>query len=136
MAVYAGIWLDHAKAYIVKLVGGQANMERIDSGAESHRHSLGGARSRSPYGPEDVASEQKFEERRRHHLHRYYQNIIRRCRGVEQMLIFGPGSAKAELQKEIARSKELLGRLVGAETADRMTENQIVAWVKGRFPSD
>jgi len=38
-----------------------------------------------------------------------------------------------ELLKEIGRSKELAQRVVAAETADKMTQAQIVAMVRKRF---
>jgi hypothetical protein len=128
-----GIWMDHQKAFVVTIAGDESEVERIDSQAESHFHLSGGARSRSPYGPQDVASEHKYEERRRHHLQSYYQNIVKLCTGANELLIFGPGEAKTELLKEIGRSKELAQRVVAVETADKMTQAQTVAMVRKRF---
>jgi hypothetical protein len=116
-----GIWIDHQKALVVTIAGDESEVERIDSQAESHFHLSGGARSRSPYGPQDVASEHKYEERSRHHLQSYYQNIVKLCTGANELL------------KEIGRSKELAQRVVAAETADKMTQAQIVAMVRKRF---
>jgi hypothetical protein len=49
------------------------------------------------------------------------------------VLIFGPGEAKLELENEIRKSKELARKLVGVETADKMTERQIAAKVRRYF---
>ncbi|MBN2323593.1 MAG: hypothetical protein JXQ30_07660 [Spirochaetes bacterium] len=133
MAVNIGIWVDHEKAFIVRLIDGKAKLQKIESGAESHYHFSGGSRSKSPYGPQLVSSEHKYEERRTHHLKKYYRNIADHCKDMDRLFIFGPGEAKGELYKEIASSKELAGRIESPETVDKMTENQIVAEVKKHF---
>ena len=128
-----GIWIDHEKAFIVTTVGGEATVKRVDSGAEGHFHVSGGSRSRSPYGPQDVVSEHKHEERRRLHLQKYYRRIVKLCSIANELLIFGPGEAKTELMREIGRSKDLSQRVVGVEATDKMTQAQIVAMVRKRF---
>ena len=51
---------------------------------------------------------------------------------AETILIFGPGEAKGELKKRMERDKIGI-RIVAMETADKMTEPQIVAKVKQRL---
>jgi hypothetical protein len=48
-------------------------------------------------------------------------------------MIFGPGEAKGELEKRLV-NKGLGGRVVGIETVDKMTDRQIAAKVRQRFP--
>ena len=48
------------------------------------------------------------------------------------ILIFGPGEVKDELKKRFERHK-LGGRIVGVETMDKMTDNQIAAKVRRYF---
>ncbi len=133
MAVYIGVWVDHEKAYIVRLVDGRVETKKVDSQVESHYHFSGGSRSKSPYGPQEVASEHKYEQRRSEHLKKYYQNVIHCCKDADSLLILGPGEAKGELHKQIELLKDLAPRIVGTETVDKMTEKQIVAKVKKRF---
>jgi hypothetical protein len=47
-------------------------------------------------------------------------------------LIFGPGEAKVELKKRLEKVK-LHGNIVGMETVDTMTDNQIVSKVRQHF---
>ena len=42
----------------------------------------------------------------------------------------GPGEAKVEFEKAIMKYKSLQNRVLKVETADKMTENQMVAYVK------
>ena len=38
MSRNVGIWIDHRKAYLVTILDGAAEVEQIDSDAESHYH--------------------------------------------------------------------------------------------------
>ncbi len=66
-------------------------------------------------------------------LNKYYDEVIASIREADSILIFGPGEAKGELKKRL-ESEELGGRIVGIETVDRMTDRQIAAKVRQRFP--
>jgi hypothetical protein len=68
-------------------------------------------------------------------LHDYYQSIIQYIKDADKFLIFGPGRAKGELEKEIKKSKSLAKKIVAVETIDKMTERQIAAKVRKFFLS-
>mgnify|MGYP002477277599 CR=1 FL=1 len=59
MKRYAGVWIDHEKACIVMISNGKGKVSTIKSNIAGHVRLSGGARSKSPYGPQDVASEKK-----------------------------------------------------------------------------
>ena len=130
MTVNAGIWIDQEKAYIVKLEDGKVRFKMIESNVEKHIRLSGGARSKTPYGPQDIASERKSEERRKHQLIRFFRDVIRYIEDVNRLFIMGPGEAKKILNKEIAKIKNLSSIRVMVETADKMTEKQLIAKVK------
>ena len=48
-------------------------------------------------------------------------------------MIFGPGEAKLELEKELRKLKELATKVVAVEAADKMTEREIAAKVRRYF---
>ena len=133
MSKHIGVWVDHEKAYIVSIIEDRESIDIIESNVEGHIRLSGGARSRAPYGPQDVAKESKAEHRRIHQLHHYYHEIIQAMDDADKILIFGPGEAKIELEKELKKSKELSLKIVGVEPADKMTEKQIAAKVKKVF---
>ena len=126
MEKYVGIWIDHEKAFIVRKYFDSADTICVKSKVEGSFRLSGGTRSSTPYGPQDVASEKKVERRRLHHLRQYYQEIIKIIHSAESIFIFGPGEAKLELEKEMRKTKELVSRIAGVETTDKMTERQIV----------
>jgi len=133
MKKYAGIWIDHEKAFVVLIHEDKSVLHCIESNVEGRFRLSGGSRSRTPYGPQDVASERRVEGRRKHHLQRYYQEVIQAVGDSHKILIFGPGEAKTELAKEFGNSKELSSRIVSIEPADKMTQKQIIAKVKEFF---
>lgn len=133
MGKYTGLWIDHRKAVIVTIEGETDHIQTIESHTEGHFRIKGGSRSSTPYGPQQTVSESQREERSLHHLHNYYQAIIHAIRDTEKILIFGPGEAKTELEKEIRKSKELSPRITAVESADKMTETQIKGKVRGYF---
>jgi hypothetical protein len=60
------------------------------------------------------------------HLDRYYAAVTALIREAESILLLGPGEAKLELKRHLER--EGLGeRIVGVDTADKMTDRQISA---------
>ena len=120
-----GVWIDHRKAVIVSVTLEGEETSLIRSGMEKHVRYSGAAQ-------EDSAEDQR-DTRFTGHLNRYYDHVISRIRHAESILIFGPGEAKAELEKRLER-ESLSGRVVGIETVDKMTNRQIAARVRLRFP--
>jgi hypothetical protein len=144
MNQYVGIWIDQRKACVVSLNKSAFEFEKvekeafttIESGVEKHLRLSGGSRTRkTPYGPQDVAVDHKINDRRKHQLQVYYQNIIQHIQDAKKILIFGPGKAKAELEKEIRKSEAFAQKIAAVETTDKMTEKQIAAKVRKFFAS-
>jgi hypothetical protein len=119
-----GIWLDHKSAVIVATSSGHVTSKTVESDVGAYpRYS----------GQENAGGEQKYEQRHGEQLHQYYDDVIRQLGLPEAVLIFGPGEAKLELKERLSRSKALSGCAVAIETADRLTDPQIVAEVKKHF---
>lgn len=125
----AGLWIDHSQASIVMLSASGEKTEHIKSDSEKHVRFSGGSRSD---GPGTSLEEDQQDRRFGNQLSRYYDKVITVIREAEAILIFGPGEAKGELQKRLER-EELGGRIVGVETADKMTDPQIAAKARQYF---
>jgi len=130
-----GLWIDHEKAWIVTISDSKEDITKIESGVERKVRMSGGSRSATPYGPKEIASERKREDKYKRHLSHYYQKLVTMIQDADEILIFGPGEAKVEFNKEIAKSKGLAEKVKGIEPADKMTENQIKAKVKEFYVS-
>ncbi len=123
----AGIWIDHKKAVIVSASsdGVTATTLRSDVGAHPHYS-----------GSQQGGGEQKYEARHHQQLDTFFDAVIGRLGRPDAILIFGPGEAKLELNERLRRSTALSGSPVSIETADKLTEPQIVARVKAHYELD
>ena len=119
-----GLWIDHKKAVIFSMSDEGAEIKRISSEMEKHIRFSGGA--------QEDSEEDNRDKRFTGHLNNYYDKVISYIRNAESILIFGPGEAKSELKKRLENEK-LHKNIVGMETTDKMTDNQIVAKVRQRF---
>ena len=119
-----GLWIDHKKAVIFTLANEGAEIKRISSEARNNVPFSGGAQKDS--------AEENSDKRLSGHLNNYYDEVVNYICGAESILILGPGEAKNELKKRL-ESRKLHQRVVGFETAEKMTDNQIVVKVRQRF---
>ena len=126
MKKQAGLWIDHREAFIVFVEDAGEETTRMKSGMESHVRFSGGNRRED--GSADDVQARQFKA----HLDNYYDKVIAHIGDAESILLFGPGEAKGELEKRLA-GKGLGGRIVGVETADKMTAPQIAAKVRLHF---
>lgn len=129
----AGIWIDHRKAVIVFVSGGQITATTVESDVGAHARYSGRAGYPTPDGPRAGGGEKKYEDRYGQHLDRYYDDVIKQLGQPESVLVFGPGEAKLQLKARLSRSKSLFERVEEIETTDKLTDAQIVARVKEHY---
>jgi stalled ribosome rescue protein Dom34 len=121
-----GLWIDHRQAVIVVVTDAGEETKHLISNMEKHVRFSSGS---SEDGSQEDVRDRQFEN----HLNSYYAEVITVIRDADSIQIFGPGEAKGELEKRL-ESEGLKGRIVGIETADKMTDRQIAAKVRERFP--
>ena len=128
-----GLWIDHKDAILVSIEGGESVVRHVASSAEPHHKPSGGWKSGGTSVAQSVSNEHIDEERRKHQYHAYYQQVICLLKDSDRIAVFGPGEAKIELAKEIAKVGEMHKKEVAVEACDRPTENQFIAKVKTFF---
>ena len=128
----AGLWIDHKKAVIVMVSGKEVQLRHIESKVEKRVRYSGGPGSSDAHGSRAGGGEETRENRAEGQLNKYYDEVVDSLREAKAILIFGPGEAHGELQKRLEHAR-LGDRVVGIETADKMTDNQITAKVRERF---
>ncbi len=135
MKAKVGLWIDHRKAAIVTVTEEGEEMGLIISRVEKQPRRSGDSPLKGPYEPHQVPEQDSRQRAFKGHLNIYYDAVIASIHNAESILIFGPGEAKGEL-KERLETKGLGGLIVGIETADKMTDRQIAAKVRRRFPDN
>jgi len=128
----AGLWIDHRKAVIVVVTDKGEEAKLIVSKIEKQLRRSGDSPLKGPYEAQQVPLDDSRQREFTGHLNIYYDAVIACIRDTEAILIFGPGEAKGELKKRLAKNK-LGGRVVAIETVDKMTDRQIAAKVRQRF---
>jgi hypothetical protein len=127
----AGVWIDHREAIIVVLSKTGEETKRIKSTVEKQlRRSGEPATGRFEY--QSVPADDSRQREYTGQLTRYYDEVVASLRDAGAVLIFGPGEAKGELKKRFEHDKAG-ARLVTMETTDKMTEPQMVAYVRHHF---
>jgi stalled ribosome rescue protein Dom34 len=121
MSHEVGIWLDHKKAVIVTVSAGQVSTKMLISDVGPHTRYA---------GSQEDGGEKKYEQRHRQDLDRYYDDVINQIGSPDALLLFGPGEAKLQLKDRLGRSNVLSEAVVAVESADKLTEPQIVAKIK------
>ncbi len=121
-----GLWIDRRQAYAIWSHDGRVEVipSRIEPPAHSGGTQLGGKLNQKA----DV--ELHHNERFRLQLNKYYQQVMSAVKNADSILIMGPGNAKIELEKAIKKNKSMQRRILKVQTADKMTKNQMIAYVR------
>jgi hypothetical protein len=127
-----GLWIDHKKAIIVLATKEGEETKTILSKAEKQLRRTGEKPLQGRYEARDVPMSDSRQREFTEHLNVYYDEVIGCIREAESILLFGPGEAKDEFQKRLAKSR-LGDRIAAVETVDKMTERQIEAKVRKYF---
>jgi len=119
-----GVWIDHKKAVIVSIAAGEVTTRTLTSDVGAHPHYS---------GSQEDGGEKKYEERHRQDLDRFFDDVIGQLGEPDALLLFGPGEAKLQLKERLGRSKRLSASSMAVDTADKLTDPQIVAKVKEHY---
>ena len=115
------VWIDHREAVIAAIAGEAETTSRVESKAEHSGTSRG-----------DGVVKDERDRRFANHLRTYYDAVIAHLKDANGILVLGPGQVKHELESRI-HDDGLGDRLVGVETADKMTDYQVAARARERF---
>ena len=128
-----GIWIDTSRAIVVDLENGKQKVTELHSNVET-RALEGAGDSGSFMGDQHLSREQKINERKKHQLNGYLDDVMNHLKTSDEVFVFGPAEVKNKLAAAIKENTLLSNvHLIGVETADSMTDNQVVAKVKDAF---
>jgi len=131
MTKQIGIWIDHKRAVILTVSEDGETMQKIESGLE-HLHFRGMTRPRTPYSAQYQKGDDQLDKQFQGHLSKYYENVLAVVRGVQAVMIMGPGEAKTELKKRLEREKTC-PPITGILPENKLTDRQFAAKVREHF---
>lgn len=129
----AGVWIDGKRAVIVTLENKSHQVNLIPSFIEDKLHYNKEGNKGSFMGEQHISHEKTFDERKRHQLHSFLQEVILSLQDVHDIYICGPAEVKTHLRKELQGDEKLENSFRAMDTCEQMTENQLVAKVKKFF---
>ncbi|MCC6186862.1 MAG: hypothetical protein IT256_06895 [Chitinophagaceae bacterium] len=117
-----GIWMDHKEAHLFEFDQEATAMHSIANGFsyEDKQETL----SRS----EDI-----MQNKNQQHLAAYYKEIESAILPFDEVLIFGPTDAKTELSNIIDANLKFKDTKITVQAADKMNDNQKIAFIKDYF---
>lgn len=129
-----GIWIDSQKAIIVSVNEKESILKKVYSGMagkDKEQQITNIYRN----GDRSYPNERNMDERHNHEIKNYLEDVVKdlTAEQMDKLVVFGPAFMKTELKKVIDKNKEVATKLVAVETADSMTDNQTIAWVKEYF---
>jgi hypothetical protein len=127
-----GLWIDRKKAVLVIQDDQGENIQQIDSGVGRHIRYHGASHPKSPFSAQYQQGDDQLDNKFTEQLNKFYEKVIAHLRDTDVVWIFGPGEAKLELEKRIAHEK-VKAEILGIETADKLTQRQIVSKVRNTF---
>lgn len=128
----AAVWIDREHAFLVLM---------SDNGEETTRYTVdklepfpltAETRAQHAYTPKDFLPEGRMERKAEAARHKMYDSVLASMKTIDTLLVIGPGEAKSEFAKYLD-GKGFKHLSVSIETADKMTEPQLVAMVRQHF---
>jgi RNA binding exosome subunit len=129
----AGIWLDQKEAKVITLADDSEEIKTIYSQIETRERIPGESKIYGRFGKQYLSDEKTREIKIDAQLKRYLNEVIETLEDKDELMIFGPGKTKKELEKLIRDHPKMYARLKEIRIAKQMTENQKVAYVKDFF---
>lgn len=130
MKKQTGVWLDKEKAIIINLSEGNHTIKHIESNINIRERIPGEGKKFGRFGSQFLSLENKKKNRVKKQTAKYLKKIVLEIKNSDEIVLFGPAEMKTELKKMIFENNKISSKLVAVKTADSMTENQLVAWVK------
>ena len=130
MKKQTGIWLDKEKAIIINLSEGKHTIKYLESNITIRERIPGEGKKFGKFGSQFLSLENKRKNRIKKQTVKYLKKIVLEIKNSDEIVLFGPAEMKTDLEKVILENSKISSKLLAVRTADSMTENQLVAWVK------
>ena len=129
-----GVWIDHSKAHLIGFNSGKVKLlETVESPFESVKRVEGEGRDLGRFSPNpEHASNNEYKK---HHiiqneLNEYMRTMEQKLASFEDILLFGPGTMKERMKNRLKERKAFEGKWLSVEPSDKLTENQLLAFVR------
>ena len=117
---YLGIRMDHSVAHFVEYTKHSTPIDNEDVTLTQEEKNTGG-------------SENTIQNKENQKQGEFYKKLADEIKNYDEVLLFGPTNAKAELHNILKEDHHFDNIKISAESADHLSHNQQVAFVKAHF---
>ena len=117
-----GIWMDHAHAHIIEFATDVEETKTVTSDFSSHDKSETLQRS-----------ENEMHNKEQQKQGTYYKNLSKILKDFDEVILFGPTSAKSELHNLLKEDHQFDNIKIEVQSADKMTEKEARDFVGNYF---
>jgi len=125
-----GIWIDQKEANLITLTKNAIHSKTIYSDVETRIRTEGETKQFGRFGDQYLVDEKGKDNRVKEYTQKYMLRIVKELSKADEIFLFGPAQMKMKLEKLIAGLPELAVKLKDTKTAENMTHNQKLAYVK------
>lgn len=134
-----GVFMDHSKAELIRYENGAAGfLETVlsEHGGRDRYEGEGSNETRFTSDPYHM-SNNEFKKHRieENDLHDYYKRLASHLEGYDELLLFGPGEAKKQFKNFAEQLQVFQNKVLHVETSDKLTDNQLLEFVREYFKS-
>ena len=117
-----GIWMDHSNAHLLEFASENMNADVLESNFthQDKQEALG-------------RSEHVMHNKEQNEQAAFYKDLGKAILNYDEVLLFGPTNAKLELLNVLKADHQFDNIKIEALSADKMTDNQEIAFVKDYF---
>ncbi|MCX8081671.1 MAG: hypothetical protein N3F09_10595 [Bacteroidia bacterium] len=123
-----GVYLDHHKAYFIPFENGTTEIKEIMESEYTRLERIEGETSDTTFwnsrGNASSNNENRKNNKAESQLKEYYNDISKKICEYDEILLFGPTTAKNELKNILCENKSFNGKTIHIQSADQITENQ------------
>ncbi|WP_228692834.1 hypothetical protein [Lunatimonas sp.] len=132
-----GLWVDYGQAILIGYAEGEVReFDRITSSLGKGRREEGEGNDSTRFTPNhEHASNNEYRKHQTEQqvISEYLKQLEQELLRYKEVLIFGPGTAKEQLRNRLKDNKAFRSTWVAVENADKMTQNQLMAFVRDFF---
>lgn len=132
---HIGVWMDHHAAHLVYQEENNAyRVEILESPVDKHPRVEGEGSDTASFGKNRISNnEYGKNNKEQEQLNQYFALLKKTLEKYDDILLTGPTNAKKEFFNFLYTEKSFDGKTILVENADKMTENQLIAFVKDYF---
>lgn len=117
-----GIWMDHSNAHLIEFTTNSNETKSVEATFSNDAKEY-----------DSNSNEKQINNREQQHQSAYYKKLGDVIKNYEDVILFGPTDAKAELFNILKADNNFSKIKIEVEQADKMSENQQHAFVKDYF---